>query len=198
MSMVRNGVAPVVTGTWLALWALGACQPSEQDPHVVQNPGDLREDPSFISPPTLQYPIYACAQSVVVKGFIPGAKLDVFVDGKVWKLTVDVLGRQSVKTPAGTFDCLKLKPVVASPHPKGNVTIWVTNDEHRIPVKMELDVPLGRPVDPEPGRIQKLTPTCDALFVPDIDEALDDEGSKREFWSAFRALGDWYSQFPPY
>src|SRR2546426_23715 len=81
MSMVRNGVAPVVTGTWLALWALGACQPSEQDPHVVQNPGDLREDPSFISPPTLQYPIYACAQSVVVKGFIPGAKLDVFVDG---------------------------------------------------------------------------------------------------------------------
>ena len=63
---------------------------------------------------------------------------------------------------------------------------------------MELDVPLGRPVDPEPGRIQKLTPTCDALFVPDIDEALDDEGSKREFWSAFRALGDWYSQFPPY
>ena len=63
---------------------------------------------------------------------------------------------------------------------------------------MELDVPLGRPVDPEPGRIQKLTPTCDALFVPDIDEALDDEGSKREFWSAFRALGDWHSQFPPY
>jgi uracil-DNA glycosylase len=63
---------------------------------------------------------------------------------------------------------------------------------------MELDVPLGRPVDPESGRIQKLTPTCDALFVPDIDEALDDEGSKREFWSAFRALGEWYSQFPPY
>jgi uracil-DNA glycosylase family 4 len=63
---------------------------------------------------------------------------------------------------------------------------------------MELDVPLGRPVDPEPGRIQKLTPSCDALFVPDIDAALDDEGSKREFWSAFRALGDWYSQFPPY
>jgi uracil-DNA glycosylase family 4 len=63
---------------------------------------------------------------------------------------------------------------------------------------MELDVPLGRTVDPDPGRIQKLTPTCDALFVPDIDEALDDETSKREFWAAFRALGEWYSQFPPY
>ena len=51
---------------------------------------------------------------------------------------------------------------------------------------------------PEPGRIQKLTPTCDALFVPDIDQALDDEDRKREFWAAFRALGDWYSAFPPY
>jgi uracil-DNA glycosylase len=63
---------------------------------------------------------------------------------------------------------------------------------------MELDVPLGRPVDPEPGRIQKLTPACDALFVPNIDEALDDETSKRDFWAAFRALGDWYAAFPPY
>ena len=63
---------------------------------------------------------------------------------------------------------------------------------------MELDVPLGRPVDPRPGEIQKLTPACDALFVPDIDTALDEEGSKREFWAAFRALGDWYAAFPPY
>jgi uracil-DNA glycosylase family 4 len=63
---------------------------------------------------------------------------------------------------------------------------------------MELELPLGRPVDPEPGRIQKLTPSCDALFVPDIDHALDDERSKREFWAAFRSLGDWYAAFPPY
>ena len=63
---------------------------------------------------------------------------------------------------------------------------------------MELDVPLGRPVDPRPGEIQKLTPACDALFVPDIDTALDEEQSKREFWAAFRALGDWYAAFPPY
>ena len=53
-------------------------------------------------------------------------------------------------------------------------------------------------MDLEPGRVQKLTPSCDALFVPDIDQALDDEGSKREFWAAFRALGDWYAAFPPY
>jgi uracil-DNA glycosylase len=62
----------------------------------------------------------------------------------------------------------------------------------------ELDVPLGRQLAPAEGEIQKLTPTIDALFVPDIDESLDSEESKREFWSAFRALGDWYAELPPY
>jgi uracil-DNA glycosylase len=74
----------------------------------------------------------------------------------------------------------------------------VVMGEQALAELMELDVPLGRPVDPEPGRIQKLTPACEALFVPDIDRALDDETSKREFWSAFRALGEWYAGFPPY
>jgi uracil-DNA glycosylase len=62
----------------------------------------------------------------------------------------------------------------------------------------EIDVPLGRQLEPTMGTIQSLTPTIDALFVPDIDESLDSEESKREFWSAFRALGDWYAELPPY
>ncbi len=62
----------------------------------------------------------------------------------------------------------------------------------------DLEVPLGRHVDERVGEIQKLTPACDALFVPDIDSALDDDASKREFWTAFRALGEWYAAFPPY
>jgi uracil-DNA glycosylase len=62
----------------------------------------------------------------------------------------------------------------------------------------EVGVPLARTVEPEPGKVQSLTPTTDALFVPDIDESLDSEEKKREFWSAFRALGDWYAELPPY
>ena len=31
-----------------------------------------------------------------------------------------------------------------------------------------------------------------------IDESLDEEHAKREFWKAFRVLGDWYADFPPY
>jgi uracil-DNA glycosylase family 4 len=62
----------------------------------------------------------------------------------------------------------------------------------------DLDVPLARPVEAKPGEIQKLTPSCDALYVPDIDRALDDEAAKKAFWKAFRSLGDWYAEFPPY
>ncbi len=48
------------------------------------------------------------------------------------------------------------------------------------------------------GEIQALTPSIDALFVPNIDDSLDEENAKREFWRAFRRLGDWYSDLPPW
>jgi len=62
----------------------------------------------------------------------------------------------------------------------------------------DLGVPLGREIEPALGEVQKLTPTCEALYVPDIDQALDEEGAKKAFWSAFRQLGDWYADLPPY
>jgi hypothetical protein len=62
----------------------------------------------------------------------------------------------------------------------------------------ELSLPLAQPIDARPGEIQVLTPSVEALYVPNIDEALDEETAKRAFWSAFRTLGEWYADFPPY
>jgi len=62
----------------------------------------------------------------------------------------------------------------------------------------EMDVPLARPLAPQLGRLQRLTPAIDALYVPDIDASLDEQAAKREFWSAFRSLGEWYEAQPPY
>jgi uracil-DNA glycosylase len=62
----------------------------------------------------------------------------------------------------------------------------------------ELEIPLRRDLDPTLGEIQQLTPTIEALYVPNIDEALDEERAKREFWSAFRVLGRWWEELPPY
>ena len=62
----------------------------------------------------------------------------------------------------------------------------------------DLDLPLRRDVRAVPGELQRLTPAIEALYVPNIDEALDEESAKRSFWSAFRVLGDWYAELPPY
>jgi uracil-DNA glycosylase family 4 len=62
----------------------------------------------------------------------------------------------------------------------------------------EIGVPLGRQLTAQPGAVQRLTPSCEAIFCPDIDASIDDEAAKREFWAAFRKLGDWYAELPPY
>lgn len=61
-----------------------------------------------------------------------------------------------------------------------------------------LQVPLSRPIEQREGEIQAFTPTIDALYVPDIDASLDEEGAKQRFWRAFRMLGAWYEDLPPY
>jgi uracil-DNA glycosylase family 4 len=62
----------------------------------------------------------------------------------------------------------------------------------------ELDIPLARELDDAPGEIQRLTPSIEGLYVPNIDEALDEERAKRDFWTAFRVLGQWWADLPPY
>ena len=76
--------------------------------------------------------------------------------------------------------------------------IVVIMGEDALGVVQDLDLPLGRELEPSPGTIQPLTPAIQALFVPDIDAALDEEAAKRQFWSAFRTLGQWWSDLPPY
>ena len=74
----------------------------------------------------------------------------------------------------------------------------VVMGERALELLNEVGVPLARELEPAAGEIQSLTPTIAALYVPDIDDSLDSEDSKREFWQAFRALGDWYADLPPY
>ena len=76
--------------------------------------------------------------------------------------------------------------------------IVVVMGEEALGVLNDLQVPLSHPVHPRIGEIQTLTPQISALYVPNIDTALDEEQSKRDFWSAFRSLGEWYADLPPY
>jgi uracil-DNA glycosylase family 4 len=62
----------------------------------------------------------------------------------------------------------------------------------------ELDIPLAHTIQPALGELQRLTPSIEALCVPNIDESLDEERAKRDFWAAFRVVGQWWTDLPPY
>jgi uracil-DNA glycosylase len=76
--------------------------------------------------------------------------------------------------------------------------IVVVMGSEALAVINELDLPLRNQLEPAAGELQRFTPSIEALYVPNIDDALDDESAKREFWAAFRVLGRWWTDLPPY
>jgi uracil-DNA glycosylase family 4 len=119
------------------------------------------------------------------------------------RLSIDplaVYGTLCVKCPV-------LDPVMADPGCVARLVEEIAIVQPKIIVVMgpealavvnELDVPLSRELSPSPGELQRFTPSIEALYVPNIDEALDEEDAKREFWKAFRVLGQWWADLPPY
>lgn len=61
-------------------------------------------------------------------------------------IEVKVLGRQKVQTPAGTFDCVAIEPILRASgifKNQGRLVIWLTADERRMPVMMKSKVTIG-------------------------------------------------------
>jgi hypothetical protein len=61
-------------------------------------------------------------------------------------LQVKVLGRERIETPAGTFNCVGVEPVLKAGgifKSSGRLVIWVTDDERRMPVLMKSKVAIG-------------------------------------------------------
>jgi len=111
-----------------------------------------------------------------------------------------VYGTLCVKCPTAEPDlapqeCVaRLSEELAIVQPK----IVVVMGEPALRILNGLGVPLSRPIEEREGEIQAFTPTVDALYVPDIDASLDEEGAKQRFWRAFKVLGAWYDDLPPY
>jgi uracil-DNA glycosylase len=113
---------------------------------------------------------------------------------------LQVYGTVCVKCPVpdtsmAAPECLaRLVEELAIVQPK----MVVVMGDDALGVLNEIALPLGREVMAATGELQTLTPSIEALYVPDIDGALDEEDAKRVWWTAFRRLGDWYADFPPY
>lgn len=65
---------------------------------------------------------------------------------KNWPVHVDVHRVEKIKTPAGEFRCIKIEPHLESVgvfNQKGRLSVWITADERRMPVKLESKVIFG-------------------------------------------------------
>ncbi len=69
-----------------------------------------------------------------------------FTDGKKYPLEVRVLRKEEVSVPAGTFDCVVVEPLLQSvgvfKH-EGKLTVWLTDDRLKMPVRMKSKVLVG-------------------------------------------------------
>ena len=113
--------------------------------------------------------------------------------------------RVDVMSVYGT-NCLKLAAGA-----EGEAGAWLVRELHIVQPKLVvamgdqtlaflngLEFPLSSPVEDSLGELQAFTPTIEALYVPDIDESLDEQPAKTAFWNAFKALGPWWAELPPY
>jgi len=88
---------------------------------------------------------------------------------------------------------------------------WLTREIHIVQPKLvvamgersvgflnDVRFPLADAIHGTEGALQRFTPTIEALVTPDVDESLDDQRAKTRFWNAFKALGPWWAEQPPY
>jgi uracil-DNA glycosylase len=104
-------------------------------------------------------------------------------------------------------NCVKLAEGAADDEARS----WLTRELHIVQPKLvvalgadaltflnDVEFPLAQPVEPKLGEIQRFTPTAEALFTPDVDASLDEQPAKTAFWNAFKVLGAWWAELPPY
>jgi len=84
--------------------------------------------------------------------------IDVVDSGKNWTIEVSILAREKVTTAAGVFDTIKVKtaPKYKGVYVgKGEVFLWLTDDDRKIPVLMKSKLKVGsfvfELVDMKPG-----------------------------------------------
>lgn len=71
---------------------------------------------------------------------------NVYGSKKVWTLEAGVVGREQLKTPVGDFNSYLVKPVTSfegALQAKGDVYIWFSDDERRLPLKFSAKIKIG-------------------------------------------------------
>jgi hypothetical protein len=104
------------------------------------------------------YSVPSCVQDVVsaiyyarnvnFNRYKPGDRIpfSMFLDNEVYNMYIRYLGKEDIKTKYGKFRAIKFKPLLI----KGTIfeggekmTVWVSDDENKIPVRVESPIVVG-------------------------------------------------------
>ncbi|MGA9269334.1 MAG: DUF3108 domain-containing protein [Lutimonas sp.] len=69
-----------------------------------------------------------------------------FFDEQMYTIKVLVLGRERLKTKFGEIDCIIIRPLVMEGRvfkDEENVTLWVSDDKNKIPIKIKASILVG-------------------------------------------------------
>jgi hypothetical protein len=69
-----------------------------------------------------------------------------FFDDTTFTLGVKIKGKQTIEVEAGKFRCIVVEPLVVQGglfKSEGNILIWLTDDERKIPVKVGTKIVIG-------------------------------------------------------
>ncbi|HMK60800.1 MAG TPA: DUF3108 domain-containing protein [Dissulfurispiraceae bacterium] len=72
--------------------------------------------------------------------------VDIFDNKKLYKAEIQVVKKEEIETPIGTFKTILIRPVLQSEgifNRKGDIFIWLTDDERRVPVLLKTKVKVG-------------------------------------------------------
>ena len=72
--------------------------------------------------------------------------IDMFLDSQVYRFKLQFLGREMLSTKFGKIKSLIFRPLVQSGRifkAEESVTLWVTDDDNRIPIKMKASLSVG-------------------------------------------------------
>lgn len=72
--------------------------------------------------------------------------IDIFENKKLWKTEIRIIKKERIRVPAGEFDTILIKPLLKSEgifKKKGDIYIWLSDDDKRIPVMIKSKVKIG-------------------------------------------------------
>jgi hypothetical protein len=98
--------------------------------------------PAFVTDSLSAYYYFRTKELMVGKP----VTIDVFDDKQLWQVEVQILRKERIQTPAGTFNTILTKPLLKFEgifQRKGDVYIWITDDSRKMPVRMKSKIIIG-------------------------------------------------------